>query len=304
MEHCDHALELHRGEVVLMREAAVTLADGRVLSYAEHGDPDGSPILYNHPLPGARNFTLEAPALRTAGAQCFTVERPGIGLSTRAPARTLTDWPADVAEFADALGLERFAVVGVSAGGSYALALAHALPDRVSRVGLVCALGPILEHPEFDDDFNHPLRALLPVARQDADAAEALLREFLTPLGERYRTDPETFFEEWLQGWPEDQQVLYRKYKSRWMPAIEATHRDTDGYADDIVSGLHWTFDPGEIHTPVRSWHGTADQAAPFGLTRLVVEQAGGELVPYEGLGHYLGPEYHNEWAAWLVDTS
>ncbi len=181
----------------------------------------------------------------------------GIGLSTRAPRHTLSDWAADVVEFADALGLERFAVVGVSAGGSYALALGHAVPDRVSRVGLVCAMGPILDHPEFDDDFNHPLRALLPVAREDADAAEALLRQFLAPLGERYRADPEAFFEEWLQGWPADQQVLYRKYKSRWMPAIEATHRDTDGYADDIVAALHWTFDPGEIHVPVRSWHGT-----------------------------------------------
>ena len=284
-----------------MREATVKLADGRVLSYGEHGDPDGSPIIYNHPLPGARNFTLEPPTLQTAHGRCFSLERPGIGLSTRAPGRTLADWAGDVAEFVDALGFERFAVVGVSAGGGYALALAHALPDRVTRVGLVCALGPILDHPEFDDDFTHPLRALLPVAREDADAAETLLRESLSPLGERFRADPEAFFEEWLQGWPADQQVLYRKYKSRWMPAIEATHRDTEGFADDIVAGLRWTFDPAEIRVPVRAWHGTADQTAPFGLIRLVVDQAGGELVPYEGLGHYLGPEYHQEWATWLI---
>jgi pimeloyl-ACP methyl ester carboxylesterase len=287
-----------------MREATVTLGDGRVLSYAEHGDPDGVPFIYNHPLPGARNFNLEDSALRTVRARSFTLERPGIGLSSRAPGRTLTDWAADVAEFADALGLERFAVVGVSAGGGYALSIAHALPDRVTRVGLVCALGPILDHPEFDDDFHHPLRELLPVAREDADTAEALLRQFLTPLGERFRADPEAFFEEWLQGWPEDQQILYRKYKSRWMPAIEATHSDTEGYADDIVAGLRWTFDPGAIRVPVRSWHGTADEAAPFALTRMVVEKAGGEVVPYEGLGHYLGPEFHNEWAAWLGGTS
>jgi hypothetical protein len=66
-----------------MREATVTLSDGRVLGYAEHGDPEGAPIIYNHPLPGARNFNLEDPALRAAAAWSFTLERPGIGLSTR-----------------------------------------------------------------------------------------------------------------------------------------------------------------------------------------------------------------------------
>src|SRR5262245_36926099 len=103
-----------------MREATVTLSDGRVLSYAEHGDPEGTPIIYNHPLPGARNFNLEERSLRAVAGRSFTLERPGIGLSTRAPGRTLADWPADVAEFADALGIERFAVVGVSGGGPYA----------------------------------------------------------------------------------------------------------------------------------------------------------------------------------------
>jgi hypothetical protein len=36
----------------------------------------------------------------------------------------------------------------------------------------------------------------------------------------------------------------------------------------------------------------------------MVVDKAGGDLVKYEGLGHYLGPEHHDEWAAWLVGTS
>jgi hypothetical protein len=49
---------------------------------------------------------------------------------------------------------------------------------------------------------------------------------------------------------------------------------------------------------------GTEDRAAPFGLTRMVVEGAGGDVVEYEGLGHYLGPEHHDEWAAWLVATT
>ncbi len=38
---------------------------------------------------------------------------------------------------ADALGLGRFAVIGVSGGGKYARACAWGLPDRVTRVALV-----------------------------------------------------------------------------------------------------------------------------------------------------------------------
>jgi pimeloyl-ACP methyl ester carboxylesterase len=286
-----------------MREGTVTLRSERVLSYGEHGSDNGVPIIYNHPLPGARNFSLDQDALVGAGARSFTIERPGIGRSTRSPGRTMADWPSDVAEFADTLGLERFAVVGVSAGGPYALALAHAMPERVTRVGLVCAAGPILDHPEFDDDFESPLKALLPFARQDPATAEDLLRQALAPMGERYRADADAYFEEWLLGWPEDQRPLYRKYKSRWVHAIDATHRDTDGYADDIVAGLRWTFDPADITVPVRAWHGTADLAAPFKLTQLVVEKAGGEIIAYDGRGHYLPPELNADWAEWLVGS-
>ena len=51
----------------------------------------------------------------------FTLERPGIGLSDPQPGRTLLDWPPDVAAFADAMRLDRFAVLGTSAGAPYAL---------------------------------------------------------------------------------------------------------------------------------------------------------------------------------------
>jgi hypothetical protein len=49
---------------------------------------EGAPIIYNHPLPGARNFNLEELSLGAAAGRSFTLERPRIGLSTRAPARS------------------------------------------------------------------------------------------------------------------------------------------------------------------------------------------------------------------------
>jgi pimeloyl-ACP methyl ester carboxylesterase len=40
------------------------------------------------------------------------VDRPGVGLSTASPARTYLDWAADIAELANHLEWDQFAVVG------------------------------------------------------------------------------------------------------------------------------------------------------------------------------------------------
>jgi pimeloyl-ACP methyl ester carboxylesterase len=74
---------------------------------------------------------IDAPA-RELGVRVVAADRPGIGRSERQPGRTLLDWPEDVLELVDALGTDRFAVLGWSAGGAYAAACAYRLPERVS----------------------------------------------------------------------------------------------------------------------------------------------------------------------------
>ena len=85
------------------------LPDGRKLGYAEGGEPKGVPVFYFHGFPGSR---LEATLFPAAGVRLIGVDRPGYGLSTARPWRKLADWPADIAELADHLGLKRFGVVG------------------------------------------------------------------------------------------------------------------------------------------------------------------------------------------------
>ena len=66
----------------------------------------------------------------------------GSGLSTRRPGRAIADWPDDVRELADALGIERFAVIGISGGGPYAAACAWGLPGRITRAGIISGVAP------------------------------------------------------------------------------------------------------------------------------------------------------------------
>ena len=83
----------------------IDLSDGRTLSLARFGDPEGRPVLYFHGFPGSRlESRFGHRAAEQAGVQIVAVDRPGFGRSTRKPGRRLLDWPDDVLEVARALG--------------------------------------------------------------------------------------------------------------------------------------------------------------------------------------------------------
>jgi len=118
------------------------LGDGRALGYAEWGDPGGRAVLELHGNPGGRLLLWDEEILEREGVRLITADRPGVGLSDSQAGRRVLDWPRDVAELVDALGIDRFAVIGFSVGGVYAAACAHGLPERVSAVALVSSIVP------------------------------------------------------------------------------------------------------------------------------------------------------------------
>jgi pimeloyl-ACP methyl ester carboxylesterase len=102
-------------------DRTIRLRDGRQLGYAEWGDFGGAPVLFFHGWPGSRiEGRLGDEAARVTGVRLVAIDRPGMGLSVFQPRRTLVDWPADVVELASALGLDRFAVLGISGGARVA----------------------------------------------------------------------------------------------------------------------------------------------------------------------------------------
>src|SRR5437868_369085 len=105
------------------REGSVDVAGRRAVGFAEWGDPDGRPVVGFHGGPGSRLMAVGCEELADElGLRIVVLERPGFGLSEFAPDRTLLGWTNDVADATRALGLDHFAVVGVSAGSPYALA--------------------------------------------------------------------------------------------------------------------------------------------------------------------------------------
>jgi pimeloyl-ACP methyl ester carboxylesterase len=248
-------------------QGTVRLRDGRRLGFAEYGVPDGRPILWFHGTPGGRHqVPPRARAMaESAGVRLIGVERPGAGWSTPHLHANLLGFADDVTDLADALGLGRFALVGLSGGGPYVLACAHRLPERVVAGallgGVAPALGPdaigggaaalavsfrpvleILRVP-LGCALRGAIRAFRPVAWQVAPHA---IRSLLTAEDARVICEPlmmEVFVGDILE---------------------TARHALQAPVCDGVLFAREWGFSLGEVRVPIRLWHGDADPLVPL----------------------------------------
>jgi pimeloyl-ACP methyl ester carboxylesterase len=125
-------------------DSTIQLRDGRKLSYLEVGPSDGKPLIHCHGDPSSRiEVLLLGEQAILQGVRLIVFDRPGIGRSDPKPGFHLLDWADDVAEAADQLGIERFAVSGLSGGGPFALACAYKIPERLTACGLISAVPPV-----------------------------------------------------------------------------------------------------------------------------------------------------------------
>lgn len=244
-------------------EHRITLADGRTLACLGLGKPAGAPVLYFHGYPGSR---LEARL--AAGAACrldlrlLAPDRPGFGQSTFHRGRTIRDWAADIAQLADQFALERFAVVGVSGGGPYALACAASIPERLSRVALVCALGPIVQKDFMDGMVRLNRLALVLGLRMP------LLARFVIALAARLvRRYPAQYLAHMrASAPPADRRVLAdAKYCKLFTDStVEALRQGGRGAAWELtLLARPWDFRLDEVRTPMQLWQGLADNIVP-----------------------------------------
>ena len=121
-----------------------------------HDLGQGAPILLIHGSgPGVSawaNWRLTMAAL-TPGYRCLAPDMAGFGYSTvpSGYAFNRQGWLDQLIAFMDAMGLERAHVIGNSFGGSMALALAIAAPQRVDRLVLMGSVGvPFAITPGLD----------------------------------------------------------------------------------------------------------------------------------------------------------
>jgi pimeloyl-ACP methyl ester carboxylesterase len=138
--------------VLLTMPRALKLDIGELeLAALAWGPSDGYPVLASHGwLDNAASMTTLAPTLCAAlPLQIVSLDLPGHGLSghKRGPYHFI-DWVADVIAAADALGWEKFSLLGHSMGAGISTLVAGTVPERVERTVLLEGLGPMTEEPE------------------------------------------------------------------------------------------------------------------------------------------------------------
>ena len=281
----------------------LTLKDGRALGFAECGDPQGTPVFYFHASGSSR---LERPAdesiLVDLGVRFITTDRPGHGLSDPQPERKLLDWPDDVSQLADRLDVDKFYVMGWSAGGAPALACATKLPERVLAAAIVSGVSP----PDCPGQYKglpfanrlwkfgaRRMPALVRLMRRTAyplimgdleDAGRTMSMSF--PLEDRrLLDDPED-----LKRFAQDIQEGYRQ---GWEGPVQ----------DDIVNAQPWGFRLEDVAQRVDIWQGEIDENIRLHHAHCLHERLpNSRLTVWEGEAHLALLTHWSEVLAALVE--
>ncbi len=251
-----------------MNDASRTIMtkDGRQIRINETGQPDGTPVIVHHGTPGSRIlFPSWIEDARSRHIRLIGFDRAGYGGSPPRPGRVVAGAAADVAAIAQALGLERLAVWGVSGGGPHALACAALLPDLVAAAACLAGLAP---YPADGLDwfagmgedniaeFGAALAGRGAIEQFVEDAAPGTLSAEPGALVEAFRT---------LLG-PADVAVLTEEVAHLLLIHLQAGIRGRrDGWVDDdLAFTLPWGFDISEIRIPLLLVAGRQDRFVPF----------------------------------------
>jgi pimeloyl-ACP methyl ester carboxylesterase len=247
------------------RRGSVRLSDGRSLAFCETGPRAGTPVVYCHGAIGTplgRSVDLDAIALDLE-IRYIAVSRPGVGGSDPAPGRSVLSFAADVRELCDQLAIDRFTVVGVSAGGPYALALAHELPDRVPRVAVCSSLSPLCP-PHRTPGMQRRIRLALAVLFRTPGLC-ARIGDGALPVIRRH---PELLSRVIAAHAAPGERARLRAGDERSAAStsfLDAAAGGVRGMIEDFLTySRPWGFSAGDVEPEVCLWHGLNDPLVPI----------------------------------------
>ena len=264
----------------------IKLKDGRKLGYIDLGKSDGKPLFHFNGFPGSRlEVTILADRAIKKNIRVIGIDRPGMGLSDFKKNRTLLDWPDDVVELADALGIDKFAVEGISGGGPYVAACAYKIPERLTSCGIISGA------TSKDLEVEKKMR-IFSVIRIFPWLFKLMI--WLQSRGMRNLEKAEKKMKESAKKFPEadrkifdDPQILSLFVKE----TAEAFRQGSKGvYYEGKIYVKSWGFNLEDISPKLKMyiWHGEVDEAVPVAMGRGMCK-----LIPncvgnfYPGEGHY-----------------
>ena len=287
----------------MVSEYTVTL-DGVTLGVRESGTPGGSPVLHFHGTPGSRlELAWADEAVAQAGVHLLTFDRPGYGQSTQVPF-SLSSVARLGLKLADHLGWHRFATLGWSGGGPFALATAAAAPGRVSAVGVMSGAAPFQEVPDALTGLSGGDAEGAALSASDPDAAAVAFASTFADLA-AVSNEAELLAAFGSALSERDQRVLATPPMATAFLADvqEAFRQGSLGGGWDNVSWVGaWDFALDAVQCPVLLWYGDEDRMAPqpFG-TWLEAHLPNARLTMRQGYGHFAPMEHLPEMLAELT---
>ncbi|MBW4541376.1 MAG: alpha/beta hydrolase [Myxacorys chilensis ATA2-1-KO14] len=262
----------------------LTLPDERRLAYAEYGDLNGHPVFYFH---GGGTSRLEPLLLGDEvfirlGLRLIAPDRPGIGQSDFQPNRGFSDWTKDVTFLADALGLDKFSVLGVSSGGGYTAACAAKIPNRLHSAVIVSGAWEFTTADLLK--YNRWSLILIKYFPWLYQASMKLTQRSLNG-------PPDKLLETLKKRLPAADYAVLKspdQIKKSCEALNEGLRSGTRGTAWDLQLYLRkWDFSLDEIRMPLTLFYGKEDRNVPLDLVkRIAATLPTTKLVMYPNEGH------------------
>ena len=282
----------------------MTLKDGRTLGYAEYGAPQGKIIFEFHGNPSSRlGSALFDEAAQRLGVRVIGIDRPGMGLSDYKPGRKLLDWPDDVVELADNLGIDRFPIVGGSGGVPSTLACAYKFPERLTATGILFGPRP-LGTPGATDGWSRSRRIQAFLGRNGPGWVGSLAMRAVARV---MRNNPDSALTKLFKELPKPDRDSFNipGVRQQYIDTIrEAFRSGTRGVAVDYALSMKsWGFRLEDITIEAQLWHGEDDTVVPPAMGRYLaktIPNCEARFLPNEG--HFsLLPNYVEEIVNTLV---
>lgn len=278
------------------------LSSGRALSYAVYGlnNPSSEVVLnvfYFHGFPASR---LEAALWHDHALpqriRIIAPDRPGMGHSAMQQERAILDWPKDVLELADHLGIQEFSVLGISGGSPYALACTKEIsPDRLKSVAICSGAYPLSFGTQ---GMLFGAKMLLNVASWSPGLVAFFMDQAIGKPA-RNHEHPEIFEQRIMKDMESrpgsDRKCLEDpKFKDAFLMSVKEAFRvSAEGVAWDVkLLGTPWEFDLGGIeHEKIILWHGKEDVNCPIGMAeKAETLMKNAKLISFDGEGHVSVP--------------
>lgn len=221
-----------------MKTQLLTYNGNQTLAYTDVGERDGIPVLVQHGLIASINEGNLFGRLIDLRARVISLARPGYGESSPYAMETLGQWAEVAGALVDALGLERFDVLGMSSGAPYSYALAAAFPGQVRNVYIFSGI-PALYDANVQAHWPFPINTGASLSELQALAYDL----FFAHLTEEDR-----------------QQEANR----------DSMRHNCFGIAQDLkLRCVDWGFDLAQVTAPVWMRHSQTDEGVPFVTAQL-----------------------------------